>query len=291
MDSGAGEEGDAAQGVPFAENAVEIFLDHLGLGERFGLCTGCAAGRALEDRESLTCEAVSGDAGRQQHLQPVVPDVVVHDRAAVQDFAAAIEGDGSDDLERDALPALRDSRILFAQSSVETEFARIQDQNRANTIYTSEEKVFKVRFDSIETFPPLFPFEEELLKSPLAHVITNFCRRIQVNPQSNWALSLYCASDAAEYNVKVSDEKPKLKLDIPFSQKLTQVLQDVIEEEGISASDGYSPDQVRERQVLLVNESEVYTIGTGENMTHSVDVSSFLPDPVVLEEILGISEY
>ena len=188
------------------------------------------------------------------------------------------------------IPTEQGSQYLTLRPEIETEFARIQDQNRANTIYTSEEKVFKVRFDSIETFPPLFPFEEELLKSPLAHVITNFCRRIQVNPQSNWALSLYCASDAAEYNVKVSDEKPKLKLDIPFSQKLTQVLQDVIEEEGISASDGYSPDQVRERQVLLVNESEVYTIGTGENMTHSVDVSSFLPDPVVLEEILGISD-
>lgn len=185
------------------------------------------------------------------------------------------------------IPVEQGSSFLTLDPEMESVFAQIQNENPVQTIYTSEEKVFKVRFDTVESFPPLLPFEEELLQSPLVHSITNFCRRIQVNPQSNWALSLYCASDAAEYNVKLSEEKPRLKLDIPFTQKLTQILQEIVEEEAQSASEDEDSEHTRERQVIL-NDSEVYTFGTATNRTNSVGLAAFLPSPEVLSEILEI---
>ncbi|OHT12319.1 hypothetical protein TRFO_17903 [Tritrichomonas foetus] len=94
-------------------------------------------------------------------------------------------------------------------------------QKKLHQLFRDPDKVVKVRFDSIDTFPPIFPFEETFMQCECVNEVIAFCRRIQVNPQSNWAFSLYCAADISEIKA-AENENPDLNFDIDFDREIQQ---------------------------------------------------------------------
>lgn len=108
---------------------------------------------------------------------------------------------------------------------------RIQSfaQKTLHKVYQPSERSYTVRFDSIEYFPPMLPFEEHFLHQEIIEEVTNMCRRIQVDPQSNWASSLYYSKEYSEHKAK--KEELNLKLDLPFSAILASLVEAVIDED------------------------------------------------------------
>jgi hypothetical protein len=178
-------------------------------------------------------------------------------------------------------------RTQFAPE-LDQEFKRIQlSVNRASS-YPSAERVYKVRFDSIESFPPIFPFEEEFLQCEIVREVTNFCRRIQVNPQSNWAFSLYCATDVSECKGRAEADSPAFNLDLDFSAIIARTLEEIMAEEAEGEEEGESSAEKGSAIVARALDTVVYSFGEGENRTHSVHMSAFLPELAEVDEVFGI---
>jgi hypothetical protein len=190
--------------------------------------------------------------------------------------------------DRSRIPDPPPARAEFeAVPELEQELKRIQLSVNRSSAYPSGERICKVRFDSIEKFPPIFPFEEEFLHCEIVREVTNFCRRIQVNPQSNWAFSLYCATDVSECKGRAEADSPSFNLDLPFSTILAKTLEEIIAEEGESDSDGERSTEKAEKSTVA-GDSVVYSFGEGENRTHSVDMRAFLPDLAEIDAAFGI---
>jgi len=105
-------------------------------------------------------------------------------------------------------------------------FQYLQTQVKASlhSAYSSSPEQQRVRFDSFQTFPPIFPFEEDFLKCKCIEEVANFCRQVQVDPQTNWAYSLYCAQDFTDQKA-LPDESPPMNLEIHFESILASILE------------------------------------------------------------------
>jgi hypothetical protein len=170
----------------------------------------------------------------------------------------------------------------------EAEFRVIQNSMKSTSVYQSPEKIYKARFDSIENFPPIFPFESEFLQCEIVREVTNFCRRIQVNPQSNWAFSLYCATDVSECKAREDADSPELSLDVPFNSILETTLNEIIEEEAESLSEGEVEGE--KDQAGTVPARQIYSFGEGENRTYSVEIEAFLPELAIVDDFMGLGD-
>jgi hypothetical protein len=89
--------------------------------------------------------------------------------------------------------------------------------------------VYKVGFDAIENLLQIIPFEEEDLRCALVHEVANFCRRIQVNPQSSWAFALYCGRDVSE--CKTGAEAAAALFNLHFSTVIAEKLKKLMVDE------------------------------------------------------------
>jgi hypothetical protein len=185
------------------------------------------------------------------------------------------------------------SRLTQSQSVsfIEQEFKRIQISVDRASAFPSPEKIYKIRFDAIETFPPIFPFEAEFLHCEIVSEVTNFCRRIQVNPQSNWAFSLYCATDISECKGRGESVAPDVNLDLHFSAILAKTVEEIIAEEAEMASDDEETEEKTADKIAGPIEDLVYSFGEGENRTHSVHMKAFLPDLAEIDALVGVTGF
>jgi len=124
MQPGAAQEGDAARRVALADDPGEVLFDHLRLRPRFGEGAVSAAVGAFEAGERLLREAASGDAGREQQLQPVIAHVVMHDGVHADPFGIPVEGHGGHDFEGGGFAALADSGVGFVDGPGEFQLLR-----------------------------------------------------------------------------------------------------------------------------------------------------------------------
>lgn len=169
---------------------------------------------------------------------------------------------------------------------------------KLHQFFKETENVVKVRFDSIDTFPPIFPLEENFLHCECFSDVMTFCRKIHVNPQSNWAYSLYCAKEMT--NIKAtSSDLPDLNFDVEFDKEIIKVTKQIEPKLGSNKSsididseqlndqndqkktseevETFSEEKNMIDDVQPIVENVIYTKGECESLTYFVKIDAFLP--------------
>lgn len=211
---------------------------------------------------------------------------------------------------------LKEKKHIEMQIQWETYIGRIQDfvSKKLHQLFRETERVVKVVFDSIDTFPQIIPIEEQFLQCECFNKVMGFCSRIHVNPQSNWAFSLYCANELTEFKAQDTDF-PDLQLDAFFEKEIVSVMKDVKlknknvssitsldgnstdfdnssediynideEEEMVDSSnsegnnnDTHDDNKKNHTEVVLINDNVLFTDGEGESLTYFVKLDAFIP--------------
>lgn len=88
----------------------------------------------------------------------------------------------------------------------------------------------RVRFTDVNLFPPLIPFTKDILSSDFIKPHIDMCRMIEVDPQTNWSLSIY----GSQYENEHLDQS-KLKLNLDLNLDINEVISEYQTEKENSA--------------------------------------------------------
>ena len=138
-----------------------------------------------------------------------------------------------------------------------------------------------MRFDDISKYPPIFPFEEGFTRCECIVDVANIMRHVQVDPQSNWAYSIYCSQDMTDMKAKPG-EKPDLDYTIDYELILEQIVDGMGNNEEVE-------EEVKEEKGISVGSDEQYINILEEKSNEEpiiIQKSSFLPSDDVCNEIL-----
>lgn len=141
-----------------------------------------------------------------------------------------------------------------------------------HTNYKDHEGSFMVRFDSIEKYPPMFPFDIDFLKTTVAVDIANLCRRIEVEPYSVWFHKLYSVSDLPDAKHKTCSTVINEMINTTTLAKVIGVVKDIM-----SYRDDSEHDEIIEKERC-------------EEKAHTNHLSEFLPSFAEINQIQTVGD-
>ena len=136
-------------------------------------------------------------------------------------------------------------------------FIQAQTVPYLHTEFRNQSKVVRIRIDEIEYFPPLYPFEQNFTECNCIEAVSDVCRQIQVNPQSNWADSLYFSQDITDLKAAPT-EKPNLDYTIDYDSILEDIVEVFRKEEEDEEEDNYGNNQ-RQQTVQSAKPVKAYS--------------------------------
>lgn len=185
----------------------------------------------------------------------------------------------------DALLNSQQTLDSIAINSNETEFILIQNsvKSRLHTNYGDRGEVYKVKFATIDSFPPIFPFVQSLLQTTATEEVANFCRKIEVDPYTKWSQAIYNAFDLSDEK-SPDGEKIHLDLSSEFISNISSALEVALQENNSTSSvSKLVPETINEEN--NENISEVNLENEDEN--NSSGQINFLPSIEEINSIVG----
>ncbi|EAY00768.1 hypothetical protein TVAG_096790 [Trichomonas vaginalis G3] len=176
------------------------------------------------------------------------------------------------------------SSELITMNSKDTSFVLIQQHVnlRLHTNYGTGSEIFRVKFDTIDSFPPIFPFVQSLLQTNATEEVANFCRRIEVDPYTKWSEAIYNAFDISDEKSPDS-EKIHLDLNAEFISKVSSTLEEVLQDNNQSSTASKLVPEQEEVEIHEEEESEK----ENEEIYQNYDKIDFLPTMESINNIVS----
>lgn len=140
--------------------------------------------------------------------------------------------------------------------------------------------LIQIRFDNIQKFPPMFPLENGFKSSKIIEDVASLCRQVQVNPQTNWALSVYMSQDFTEDKADV-DESPPLDYSVNYESLIEGIIESI-------QPDMEEVHEEKHEQKEKIEKSEELAPDTNCDEIFLMKSDAFLPPESLLDDIVSM---
>ena len=189
-----------------------------------------------------------------------------------------------------SIPKKDVERVEFDKKWIKSiEFLQNETNQYLYNAFRSTTGITRIRFDAIKNYPPIFPFEKGFTKCKCITEVSNICRQIQVNPQSNWSYSIYCSQDMSEQRA-APDEVPDLDYSVDYEKILEQILEAVSNESNEEECENQATIQAQ-MPITIPKENKQKQSLTNETESEYqelvvIEKDAFLPSQELCDRIL-----
>ena len=159
-----------------------------------------------------------------------------------------------------------------------------KENENLHQILKNTKELIQIRFDHIEKYPPMFPIDKGLKINDVVEELSLMCKQLQVNPQTNWAVSIYLSQDFTDDKCDI-DENPPLDYSINYEEMLESIIEKInpdIEEENLK-----KVDEEKEEIKAKTSDLPKNIVTTCENEIFVMQSNAFLPLQSKLDEIVS----